>query len=207
MEPENVVRRIPTPAITDADREHAVELLQRACGEGRMTLEEFSVRAGAAWAADTTAELAEVTHDLAAPPLVGTTQPVTEISAIFSEHKQTGRWRLPRRLSVRAVFGSTKLDLREATIGADAVADGVVDIDVKVRFGEVKVTVPEGVEVELHGRAMFGSRHLSLAAVPRRQGTPLVRIQCSVAFGELKVRSARLGNGTKLTRWLQDLID
>lgn len=206
MEPEPVIRRVPSPTVTDGEREHAVELLQRACGEGRMTLEEFSVRAGAAWAADTSAELADVTRDLAPPPPVGTSQPVSEISAIFSEHKQAGRWRLPRRLSVRAIFGSTKLDLREATIDADAVTDGVVDIAVKVRFGEVKVTVPEGVEVELFGRTMFGSRQLSLAAVPRRQGTPLVRVHCSVAFGELKVRSARPGGGG-LVRLLQDLID
>ncbi len=207
MEPEPALRRIPVPAVTDEDRERAVELLQRACGEGRVTLEEFSVRAGAAWAADTSQELAEVTRGLAAPPPVGTSQPVSEMSAIFGEHKQNGQWRLPRHLSVRAIFGSTKLDLREATIGADAVRDGVVDIEVRVWFGEVKITVPEGVEVELHGRAMFGSRQLSLAAVPRRQGTPLVRVHCSVAFGELKVRSAPLGSASKLTRWLRDFID
>jgi hypothetical protein len=207
MEPERKIQRIPAPAVTDADREQAVELLQRACGEGRMTLEEFSARAGAAWGADTQQELAEITEGLAAPPPVGTSQPVTVMSAVFGEHKQYGRWRLPRALTVRSIFGSAKLDLREATIGADAVADGVVDIRVRVIFGEAKITVPEGVEVELHGRALFGNRHVDLAAVPRRQGTPLVRVHGNVAFGELKVRSAPLGVTSKLPRWLRELID
>lgn len=185
-----MIRPVPAPAVTDEEREAAVELLQRACGEGRMTLEEFSVRAGAAWAAEDRAELAEVTEGLAEPPPVGTSQPVSEMSAVFSEHKQFGRWRLPRRLSIRAIFGASKIDFREATIDADAVRDGVVDVTVHVLFGETKLIVPEGVEVEMYGRALFGNRTVNLAPVPRRQGTPIVRLHCKVTFGELKVRSA-----------------
>ncbi|BCJ27252.1 DUF1707 domain-containing protein [Actinocatenispora sera] len=212
MQPEPL-RPVPPPPLTDADREAAVELLQRACGEGRLTLEEFGVRAGAAWAADTSEELAEVTAGLAAAPPVGTSQPVTVISAVFGEHKQYGRWRVSRHTRVRALFGSTKLDLREATMDAEVVRDGVVDIEVRTFCGEVKITVPEGVEVEVYGRSLFGSRTTNLAAVPRRQGTPTIRLHCNVTFGEMKVRSAPLsrhggllGNG-KLGRILRELVD
>lgn len=206
MQPEPL-RPVPPPPLTDSDREAAVELLQGACGEGRLTLEEFSVRAGAAWAADTSEQLAEVTAGLAAPPPVGTSQPVNEVSAVFGEHKQYGRWRVSRTTSVRAVFGATKLDLREATMDADVVRDGVVDIEVRVFCGEVKITVPEGVEVEMYGRSLFGSRTMNLAAVPRRQGTPTVRLHCRVTFGELKVRSAPLRkDGGALGQILHDLL-
>lgn len=207
MEPERKITPVPAPAVTDRDREDAVELLQRACGEGRMTLEEFSTRAGAVWAADTRTELDEVTAGLTAPPPVGTSQPAERVSAVFGEHKQRGRWRLPRRLSVRSIFGSAKLDLREAMIDADAAQDRIVDIEVRVVFGEAKLTVPEGVEVEMIGTAMFGTRHLQLAAVPRRQGTPLLRIHTRVAFGELQIRSAPPGATGKFGRWLHDMID
>jgi hypothetical protein len=206
MEPERVVPKLPAAVVTDADREHATELLQRACGEGRLTLDEFSVRAGAVWAADSHAELADVTAGLAEPPPVGSNQPVLEMSAVFGEHKQRGKWRLPRVMRVRAVFGSMSLDLRQATIGADSVDDGVVDIHVRVLFGECKITVPEGVEVEMYGRAAFGSRDLRLAPVPRRAGTPVVRIHSLVWFGELKVRSAQHALIDQLPGWLRRSI-
>ncbi|GAA4210034.1 DUF1707 SHOCT-like domain-containing protein [Actinocatenispora rupis] len=200
MEPERVIRPVPAPAVTDDEREAAVELLQRACGEGRMTLEEFSERAGVAWAAESREELATVTEGLSAPPPVGTSQPVSDMSAIFSEHKQYGRWRLPRRMRIRSIFGASKIDLREATIDAEAVRDGVVDITVRVLFGEVKLIVPEGVEVEMYGGAVFGSRKASLNPVPRRQGTPTVRLHCKVTFGELKVSSAPIGQRDRVDR-------
>lgn len=203
MDPERVVPRLPAAVVTDADRERAAELLQRACGEGRLTLDEFSVRAAAVWAAESQAELSQVTDGLAEPPPVGVSQPVLEMSAVFGEHKQRGKWRLPRMMRVRAVFGSIALDLRQATIGADSVNEGVVDIHVRVLFGECKITVPEGVEVEMYGRAAFGSRDLRLAPVPRRAGTPVVRIHSKVWFGELKVRSAPHDLPGNLPRWLE----
>lgn len=207
MEAEHLVpRKLSTPAVADTDRERAAELLQQACGEGRLTLDEFSARVGAVWAAEDQQALAEATGGLAAPPPVGTSQPVSVVSATFGEHKQKGRWRLPRALAVRVLFGAAKLDLREAMVGPDAVADGAVDIQVKVRFGEVKILVPEGVEVELYGRAVFGSRSLRLAPVPRRIGTPVVRVHARVAFGELKVSSAPPGR-TGVAHWLDDIFD
>lgn len=207
MEPERAVHRLPSVAVTDADREHAVELLQRATGEGRLTLDEFSTRAGVAWETDDRAALAELTAGLAEPPPVGTSQPLAEVTAIFSEHKQGGKWRLPRRLRIRSIFGSAKLDLREATISAESLNEGVVDIHARVLFGECKITVPQGVEVEMYGSSNFGTRHLDLDPVPRRAGTPIVRIHAKVWFGELRVRSAPPGVTGTFARWLHDMID
>ena len=46
-------------------------MLQRACGDGRLTLEEFSVRVGAVWAAEDDAALQQATAGLATTPIVG----------------------------------------------------------------------------------------------------------------------------------------
>src|SRR5689334_702927 len=100
----------PALRITDADRERAVELLQHACGEGRLTLEEFSVRAGAAWAANDSAELALTTADLAPRPTVGSNQRVESVLTVFSSSKRKGRWQVPRRFRVVNIFGETQLD-------------------------------------------------------------------------------------------------
>lgn len=48
----------------DADRERVVERLRRHVGEGRLTLDEFSDRAAAAYRARTLGELSALTGDL-----------------------------------------------------------------------------------------------------------------------------------------------
>lgn len=49
---------------SDADRERAVAVLRREVGTGRLTLDEFSERAAAAYAARTVGGLADLTRDL-----------------------------------------------------------------------------------------------------------------------------------------------
>ncbi|GAA4774487.1 hypothetical protein GCM10023200_03720 [Actinomycetospora chlora] len=49
---------------SDAERELVVERLQRAVGNGRLTVDEFEQRAAAAYAATTRGQLAELTKDL-----------------------------------------------------------------------------------------------------------------------------------------------
>jgi len=171
--------------VSDNDRERAAELLQRACGEGRITLEEFSARVGAVWAADTPAELAKAAADLAPGPMVGTNQPVERVITVFSETKRRGRWRLlPRGLVTRTVFGTCELDLREVLTGSDT-----IEITGTVAFGEVKVIVPEGVDVDVTGATVFSSRDLSLAPVPRVPGTPRVSVSIAAYFSSVEVKS------------------
>lgn len=190
-----------TTPISDADRERSADVLQRACGEGRLTLEEFSVRVGAVWAADSPGELERATAGLAVAPLVGAGQPVERVIAVFSENKRSGRWRLGNRMRTVTVFGSTLVDLREAESGAE-----VLEIEGQCVFGELKIIVPEGVEVESTGATVFGARHLRLAAVPRVPGTPLVRVHVTVWFGQVEVRSQGPNSGSALARWAKELF-
>ena len=187
--------------INDSDRERAGELLQHACGDGRLTLEEFTVRVGAVWAAESRAELEKATNGLAAAPLVGTRQSVEKIICVFSENKRHGRWRMPGSVKVTTVFGATELDLREVQTDAD-----VVEIRGRCVFGSVKVIVPEGVEVDVLGSTVFGSRKLRLAPVPRLAGTPLVRVHINTYFGEVDVRSRGPNSGSALARWVRDFL-
>lgn len=189
--------------ITDADRERAAGLLQRACGEGRLTLEEFSVRVGAVWAADTAAELAVTTADLAPAPPVGGNETVERITNVFGENRRHGRWKAPRKLRVRNVFGSVHIDLCEAvTTGLD-----VLEITGVSVFGEVKVYVPEGVEVETSGAIVFASRSTRLAPVPRLAGTPVVRVHINSWFSEVQVRSRGPASSSPLARWARQFLE
>lgn len=109
------------------------------------------------------------------------------LGTIFSENKRRGRWRLrDAGVSVRTLFGSTVLDLREV-----ATDQAVIEISGSVTFGELKVIVPEGVEVDLTGAAVFSSRQLHLARVPRVPGTPEVRVHVTAWFASVEVVSKR----------------
>ena len=50
-------------------------------------------------------------------------------------------------------------------------------------FGNLCVDVPEGVEAELTGFHVLGDRELRLASVPRRPGTPLIRVRAHGLLG------------------------
>jgi hypothetical protein len=196
---------VPVPAppavpISDLERERGAELLQRACGEGRLTLEEFSVRVGEVWASDTAEQLQRATTGFATPAQVLNAQVVAvgdpvrpavrdNIVNVFGESKRRGRWRLPARLRVTNVFGSCELDLCAAALDADAMSGHAVSITGRNVFGELKVIVPEGVEVELTGAVVFGARSLQLAPVAPFAGTPVIRIHVTTVFGEVSVRS------------------
>jgi hypothetical protein len=172
-------------APSEGEREAAAEVLQRACGDGRLTLEEFSVRVGAVWAAEDDGELVRATAGLAAAPVVGSARTVDKVVTVFSENKRRGRWKLRSpRLRTRTVFGSTELDLREMLTD-----QAVIEITGACVFGELKVIVPEGVEVELTGMVAFTSRSMHLAAVPRVPGTPEIRIDVSSWFSSVEVVS------------------
>jgi hypothetical protein len=175
---------VPVPP-SDNERERAAEVLQRACGEGRLTLEEFSVRVGAVWAAETSQEIVQATVGLAPAPIVGSARTVDSVTAVFSESKRKGRWRLRSgRLWLRSIFGNVELDLREVLT-----ADETIEISGLCLFGAVKVIVPEGVEVDLTGAVVFSAHNLHLAPVPRVPGTPEVRIELTTWFGNVEVVS------------------
>ena len=56
---------------SDQERESVVDVLRDAYAEGRLTLDEFEERTSAAYAATMRANLAELTVDLPAGPLLG----------------------------------------------------------------------------------------------------------------------------------------
>jgi hypothetical protein len=169
-------------------------MLQHAAGDGRLPLNEFSERVGAALSAETRHQLDAATAGLRAAPPVGSTRTVSSVFAFFGHRRQTGRWRLPSALRARALFGDLHLDLREVTVH-----DEVVDISAATLFGNLTVDVPEGVEVELTGFDVLGDRELRLAPVPRRPGTPLIRVRAHGLLGDVYVRTP--AEGEKPPSW------
>ncbi|WP_369136770.1 DUF1707 domain-containing protein [Modestobacter versicolor] len=190
---------VPVVRAGDTDREATVTRLQTAVGEGRISLDEFGQRAGAAYAATTTAELDALLADLPAPasasPAVG--EPVGEqtpeaISSVFGDVKVTATTSVPARANT--VFGDIRIDLRGLRTSA-----GTVRLELGTVFGDVDVIVSEGVAAVIEGWTVFGDRKTELAPVPRLAGTPQVVVRARTVFGDLRLRS--LAPGESASRW------
>jgi hypothetical protein len=175
--------RLPILA-SDAEREHTVTRLRDAVAEGRLTLEEFSERVGAAQLARTDRELAVLSGDLPAAPATVTDSEDESHRAICSHLVRQGPWSLPARSHWRSLFGTIDLDLRQARLsGTDT------EIAIKNTFGTVTVIVPEGLEVVVRGGGMFASQKIEAPAAPPAPDGPRLVITASGPGGTLYVRS------------------
>jgi Domain of unknown function (DUF1707) len=73
----------PEVRLSDAERDAAVARLRESCAVGRLTLEEFSGRADAVYAARTRAELEPVLADLPAVPAPSRKHPRRFVLGLF----------------------------------------------------------------------------------------------------------------------------
>ncbi len=173
----------PTLRASDADRDRTVSALSEHAAAGRLTLEEFSERMDRALAAATLAELEELTLDLpGAAPERPHRRPKRMTVVIFGDTDRTGRWRLPRFSLAWVLFGNADLDLRQAELTGT-----VASITALVLLGNIDFYVPEGLEVDLGGLAVFGHRREWGRDVPPHPGTPLLRIRILSLFGTADV--------------------
>ncbi|SDQ46763.1 protein of unknown function [Thermostaphylospora chromogena] len=127
---------------SDADRERIVEVLRDALTDGRLTVVEFEERVETAYRARTLGDLASLTTDLLPPDRQPLRFEKPHVSALFKKEDRSGRWVVPAELPVTAIFGTTRLDLREAILQTNPVV-----IKATVFCGVLEVRVPEGVEV------------------------------------------------------------
>jgi hypothetical protein len=168
---------------SDADRERVVALLGEALADGRLTHVEHSDRIGLAYEARTLGELTGLTTDL----IPDEAQPIRvdcrSLSVAFGSVRRDGRWVVPVRLPVLALFGSVELDLREAILQRKHIV-----IDASVLVGSIKLLVPEGVQVTVTGRMMLGKRDLRVQPAP---GGPVIEIAGTLVLTSVKAATPR----------------
>jgi predicted membrane protein len=103
----------------------------------------------------------------------------------MGESESKGRWRLGTHTSVVAMMGECHLDLSRAEIDGPEVLITAVGL-----MGAVDIVVPEGIDVELTGLSIMGSRSLQVRDVPALQGSPRVVVRAFPIMGEVKVRTS-----------------
>ncbi len=181
---------------SDAERESVVERLRVASTEGRLTLAELTERTEAAYLAQTHGELAQITADLpgaapvsapvSAPAPVAPAAPLSRtrkwIVAVMGDAKRTGTWRIDDGLGAVCVMGDVVLDLREAEVRGRE-----VDIVATCVMGDVKIIVPDGVDVQLSGVTIMGDKKVQVVEAPRGQSAPVVKVTAYVLMGDVKI--------------------
>lgn len=172
--------------VSDVDRDAAVAALREHLVQGRLSLEEFTQRMSSAYAATTAAELATLQSDLPSGEFAVPQRrrsAMRFLVAIFGSTRRGGSIRVRENLVCLAIFGNVTLDLRGAMLEGD-----VVNVLAGTVFGSIDVLVPEGVEADLTGLAIFGSKATTGKPSTLRHGAPLVRVNALVVFGAATVK-------------------
>jgi hypothetical protein len=169
---------------SDADRDRVLALLADAVSDGRLTADEHAERVQRACTARTLGDLAELTTDLAEP----SAQPVRldggqVISGIFGPARRDGRWVVPEKLTVTALFGEVEADFTDAILQARHVT-----LYVTVIGGRLRLVVPDGVSVVVTGHLVLGRRRGGTPP-PAAPETPVIEVKGVVLGGEVIVRT------------------
>ncbi|MEP6696939.1 MAG: DUF1707 domain-containing protein [Pseudonocardiales bacterium] len=176
----------PDHRIGDRERRAVDDRLQRATGDGLLTLSEYDERSGQLWQARTRSELDAVTADLPPEhvdqPAAAFGQPARRLWAVLSEDRMSGGVLPRQRLQATAILGSAEVDLRRDDLPAH------VDLHVVGVLGEVVVLVRPEVTVRLSGASILGTRAVKLPG--HAPGTPVVDIFAVAVLGSVVVQSA-----------------
>ncbi|MDL4772253.1 MULTISPECIES: DUF1707 SHOCT-like domain-containing protein [Thermomonosporaceae] len=183
--PAEKATRVRDLRASDADRERVVAVLGEALADGRLSMAEHSERISHAYAARTLGELTGLTGDLSpeeSQPILVDDRPV---SVFFGRTRREGRWVVPVKLPVLALFGTVELDLREAVLQRRHIV-----IDTMLLGGRVRLLVPEGVRVDVTGRTVLTTRDVRTR--PADQG-PTIEIGGTLIFGSVRARAPKRG--------------
>ncbi len=183
------------PVPSEAERERTIALLSDRFAQGDLDIDTFEERVAIAHRAQNSEELAALCADLARATPKPSAEPAIQLAskpptadeavAIFGGVQRVGRWNVPRRLRVVAVFGGVELDLRNAELPA-----GVIEIDVRAVFGGVQIIVPPTLAVEVHGLAIFGGfEHMHQEPPTPDPNAPALKIRGKAVFGGVSVET------------------
>ena len=155
------------------------------------TLDEYADCAAAIAAATTPAGLEAATAPVAHEPPTPVPTPGRTLIGVFGGTDQRGRWRLPRRLRILAVFGGVSADL-----GAAQVEAPLSTISVLAIFGGVSLTAPPGLSVQLSGASLLGGKSDKRPAGPPLPGSPVIHVRAYTLLGGVSIERPKRRDDT-----------
>lgn len=192
----------PELRASDADREQTAELLRRAAGEGRLTVDELDERLAEAFAARTRAELEALVADVvlsgdaalgvpvgapaASLPVVPGEGATKWLISIMSGHDRRGHWRVGPKVINFNFWGGSEIDLNDAVLSAQHTEIRVISI-----MGGADVYVPEGLDVQVSQFALMGGDDVKLGRGRPAPGGPTVHLRLFSLMGGSDVKRGR----------------
>lgn len=163
------------------------QLLERAVGEGMITLDEFTERYDAALAARTRGELSAVVADLPlAAPAPAPSRPAVapeELRGWMSSIVRRGQWTVTPTLRLNTRLCSTTLDFTSAVLPSR-----VVEILVDDYCSSTEIIVPTAATADLNGvNAVAGSATVKVRTSPPSDQLHLI-VRGRVRMGSVTVR-------------------
>jgi hypothetical protein len=192
MSGERAARRRPGSSVatpddlraSDAERDHVIDLLQRAVGQGLLDLDEFSERTDAVLNATTRSEVNAVLLDL--PGLVRDEPARTDVLVLrtmLSEVTRSGRWRVPARVLITSRLGVTRLDFTQAQLAAPHVT-----VELAITGGVVELRVPRRATVLAADVRVTGGRVVDRRTPPEhRLAAPRFVLAGRLLAGEVRI--------------------
>jgi hypothetical protein len=185
---------LPALRASDADRERTAELLRRAAGEGRLTLEELDERLDTVYETRTQRELDRLTADIivkdAPTPARMPVRPgeggTSWLVSVMSGHDRKGRWRVGRHLKVINIMGGSSLDLNDAELTSE-----YTEITMFSLMGGGEIRVPDGINVEISDFAFMGGNDAKIGEYQPDPGGPTLHIRMISIMGGSDVKRGR----------------
>lgn len=181
---------------SDADRQAAIRIINQGRAEGRLTEAEFQERIERAELARSQPELNVLTSDLVvirdshhadeielrpSAALAPTHYGNNQILALLSTKERKGSWVVAPQLSVSPVLGTVKLDLREASFESLEVT-----IEVNGFMGDLKIWLPEGVEVIDDTQTIMSDVTMKKLS-PARPGRPRLHLTGVIIMSDVTI--------------------
>lgn len=174
--------------VGDIERGQAINQLQQAGFEGRLTAAELDERISAAQQAKTQRDLERLVVDLPTQRPAVRAEDKVELHSSVGSIKRRGVWTPPRRLMVSSGTGSVTLDFSAARIEFPE-----IDIELSVGTGSTKILLPPGASANVNG-VSTGTGHVRSRVPDAPTGTaPHFRITGHTGTGSIKVRYRRRG--------------
>jgi hypothetical protein len=195
----------PELRASDADREQVAEILRRAAGEGRLSVDELDERLDAVFGSRTRAELEGLVVDVlptgsdasalgrparALPVLPGAEGGTKWLISIMSGHDRRGHWRVQPKVFNFNFWGGSEIDFNDAELTAQHTEIRVVSI-----MGGADIWVPDGLDVQVSQFALMGGNDIKLGRDRPVPGGPTVHFKLFSLMGGTDVK-----RGRKLTR-------
>ncbi|MEU1403276.1 DUF1707 domain-containing protein [Streptomyces sp. NPDC005728] len=173
----------PDVLASDADRERVAERVRVAVADGRLDLAELDGRLTEVYDARTPVELQAAGRGLPEPgprdALVVDRAPTSRFAlGLFGGFRRDGEWVVPARFTAWSMWGGGRLDLSEARFTARETVIRAVAL-----WGGTGIVVPDDIDVEVRGFALFGVFKRRGARGPGRPGAPRVVVKGLALFG------------------------